>query len=503
MNDKALPSFLFESWDYDKNTDISLDNISVGTGKNAWFKCRENHNFSKEIRRFIKDPSCPYCLGYKAIPGKTDLLTVKIDIGKQWHPTKNESLDPSTILPGSHKLVWWQCEKGHEWKTSIKSRCNDGRGCPYCGKRFAVEGVNDLLTLYPDIAVEWHPTKNGNKTPGKTKPGSSQKVWWKCDKSGHEWQTSPNNRVGLGNGCPYCSGFKILKGFNDLITRCPKLAEEWHPTKNELDPYQISSGSRLKAWWVCEKNHEWKAAINNRANANAGCPECARGKNSSKLEKEIANFLRENYTGIIKTNDRTILKPREIDILLEDKQFAIEINGTYWHSISLGRVDKEYHFSKWEDCLKQNINLIQIWDSEYSDKSELIKERLLVALTKQRFTLNNTEIEMHDGRLKIFKQNKLVFCVSYLFNNKNIELFDLVYKEKFAGFDWVALLTNFFISQEYSSLKVTIENDWSTDADYLKSYGFELDKVLSAKKIRMRQHDVYNSGYSVYIKSLR
>lgn len=492
---------LEDYWHFDKNRDLSLETISVGSAKNAWFKCEEGHEWRREVRRFFKDPACPYCSGKKAIPGITDLLTVNVHIGNQWHPTKNEGLNPSTILPGSHKLVWWQCDKGHEWKTSIKSRCGRNLGCPYCGKHFVTEGVNDLLTLYPDIAAEWHPTKNGNDSAIKTKPGSHKLIWWQCDK-GHEWKAQPNNRVGLGNGCPYCGGQKILRGYNDLATLRPKLIKEWHPTKNILDPYQISPSSKKKAWWQCKKGHVWKATIGNRTNANSGCPECARGKNSSKLEKEIVDLMKENYDGNIKTNNRTVIKPRELDILLEENNLAIEINGVYWHSISLGRVSEEYHFNKWQDCLASNINLIQIWDRDYSNRSQLIKERLLVALTGQRFEVNSLEINMDNGILTILDKGVVLFSSSYLIDDTGIELFNLEYKEGYAAFDWVSSLNNFFVEENYLNFTVTIENDWSTDGDYLKAHSFELKEVIAQKRIPMPKYDVYNSGYSVFTKSL-
>ncbi len=54
-------------------------------------------------------------------------------LSEQWHPAKNGDLTPEDVLPGSHKRVWWQCNKGHEWEAIICDR-NKGRGCPICYK---------------------------------------------------------------------------------------------------------------------------------------------------------------------------------------------------------------------------------------------------------------------------------------------------------------------------------------------------------------------------------
>ena len=49
----------------------------------------------------------------KVIPGKNDLLTVYPELAKEWNYEKNDDLMPSSVLPGSHKKVWWKCSKNH------------------------------------------------------------------------------------------------------------------------------------------------------------------------------------------------------------------------------------------------------------------------------------------------------------------------------------------------------------------------------------------------------
>ena len=64
--------------------------------------------------------------------------------------------------------------------------------------------VSDL----PNLAIDWHPTKNGSLTPYDITAGSGKKVWWKCHVCGYEWEASVCNRA-RGRGCSYCSK-KIL-----------------------------------------------------------------------------------------------------------------------------------------------------------------------------------------------------------------------------------------------------------------------------------------------------
>lgn len=150
-----------------------------------------------------------------------------------------------------------------------------------------VKGQNDLATVNPELAKQWHPTKNGNLTPSDITSGSSKEVWWICDK-GHEWCASPNSRVShnRNRNCPFCSGRKAWDGFNDLKTWCIEnnrefLLKEWNDTKNwPLTPSNVSKGSGKKVSWICDKGHEWQAVISSRTNSHrpGKCPYCANKK---------------------------------------------------------------------------------------------------------------------------------------------------------------------------------------------------------------------------------
>ena len=61
----------------------------------------------------------------------------------------------------------------------------------------------NLAVLYPEVAEQWHPTKNGDIRPENVIPGSDKKVWWVCDK-GHEWDARVSHRAKRGQGCPEC-----------------------------------------------------------------------------------------------------------------------------------------------------------------------------------------------------------------------------------------------------------------------------------------------------------
>lgn len=184
-----------------------------------------------------------------------DWMKTMPELLNEWDYEKNNIM-PSDISIWSKNKVWWKCKYGHEWASTMNSRQKKS-GCPYCAGLLPIVGVNDLQTTNPELIKEWDYQKNIIK-PYEIKVGSGMKIWWKC-KEGHSWEATPNHRK-KGQGCPYCSGKKVLAGFNDINTLRPNIAKEWDYEKNENktpDMYTVRSGS--KVWWRCKEGHSWKA----------------------------------------------------------------------------------------------------------------------------------------------------------------------------------------------------------------------------------------------------
>lgn len=176
--------------------------------------------------------------------------------------------------PQSNKKVWWKCSSGHSWEASFsnryKSKANTN-GCPYCVGRKVCD-TNCLSVTHNYLTLEWHPIKN-ELSPNNITAGSNDKVWWKCSKN-HEWEATVNSRS-KGTGCPHCNG-KTTSNGNTLHDKYPDLVLEWHPTANELTPFDVTPVSDKKVWWICpKKQHEYQAKIGNRTKNETGCPFCA------------------------------------------------------------------------------------------------------------------------------------------------------------------------------------------------------------------------------------
>ena len=205
-NDLATThSHLLKMWS-EKNS-IQPTEVTAGSHKKVRWTCEKGHEWEAVIGSVSAgDSGCPYCSGRLAIPGETDLATVRPDILEEWDYERN-TLDPGEILPSSHEKAWWKCRLGHSWEAAVFSRTREKpSGCPYCTGKKVLAGFNDLGTVKPKVAKEWHPTLNGELTPDKVTLGSNKKVWWKCAE-GHVWQAAVYARTRKkGSGCPVCAG---------------------------------------------------------------------------------------------------------------------------------------------------------------------------------------------------------------------------------------------------------------------------------------------------------
>ena len=262
---------LKNEWASDLNT-VAPDKLTPYTRTRVWWRCDKGHEWQATLdSRVSLGRSCPYCANQAVTSGENDIVTVASHMAKLWHPTRNGSLRPTDITPGSSKRVWWQCEKGHSWQALVYS-IKSGTSCPYCFGRLAIPGETDLATVHPHLIKMWSP--RNRLPPTEYTVASHKKVWWVCEK-GHEWESQIDTITVMGCGCPYCAGKRAIPGETDLATLRPDLMEEWDAEKNTLDPKEITIGSHDKVWWKCKLGHRWQAAVFSRTRENAaGCPYC-------------------------------------------------------------------------------------------------------------------------------------------------------------------------------------------------------------------------------------
>lgn len=312
-----------KEWHPTKNINLKPEDVIKYTNKKVWWLCPKGHEYEAAVAsRSLKNSGCPYCWGSK-VSRENSLKFLFPEITKEWHPTKNGNLKPENVTKNSNKKAWWLCINRHEWSTAINSRVSQKTGCPYCSGRKATH-INNLKVLFPGIAKEWHPNKNGKLKPEEISPKSNKKVWWLCPK-GHEYFSVIYSRA-IGTGCTYCANLKT-SNTNNLKFNYPEIAKEWHPTKNgDLRPEDVVKHTGKKVWWLCKKGHEWKAQIHSRSSAGRGCPKCT--NQSSKPELRILSELETLFKNV---QSRFKYNKVEIDIYIKDINVGIEYDGAYFH----------------------------------------------------------------------------------------------------------------------------------------------------------------------------
>ena len=286
---------LVKDWHPYKNGEFTPDMFTKYSNYKVWWKC---HICGKEIETEIKNYSgCATCKK-QIILNERNLSITHPQLLSEWNYTKN-NIQPIDVLASSPKKVWWKCGKcGHGWQAKISNRAVLNRGCPCCSNKTVVVGVNDLATTEPEIAKEWHPTKNGDLTPEKVTRGNGKKVWWLCPQ-GHEYQATVLHRTqDNGTGCPICNSgrqtsfaeqavyYYVKKLYPDAINRytadflgrmeldifIPSInyaieydGEAWHKgdakLKREEKKYKICSDRNIKLIRLREKEAPLTACI--------------------------------------------------------------------------------------------------------------------------------------------------------------------------------------------------------------------------------------------------
>ena len=308
-NFKLLFPSLAKEWHPTKNVDLKPENVAGGSNKKVWWLCiKEGHEWEAQVISRTKGGNCPHCIG-RRLSANNNLKFSNPSLAKEWHPIKNGDLKPEHVFKSSGKKVWWLCSKGHEWISNVLHRSH-GNGCPYCSGKKTGED-NNLKFLFPDLAKEWHPTKNGNLKPEHITKSSNKKVWWLCSK-GHEWLTKSNHRAGSGSNCPKCSNqssrpeFRILA---ELETLFKKVESRFKYKKTEIDIYikDINVGIEYDGSYF------------------------HKSKNSDEKKNK---FLKNILTKLIRVREKPLEKLSDLDIIVKKKEITKDDLNKIIYSIS-------------------------------------------------------------------------------------------------------------------------------------------------------------------------
>ena len=362
---------ILEEWDYDKNTLLPTE-IGVGTHNKVWWKCPFGHSYQAypSNRCGITHSGCPICdkenhtsfpeqaLFYyiksyfpDAINSDRSTIGLELDVyipsiriaieydGKAWHQNNKTELKKNLACKEKNILLMRIREEGlvlyDDCYCIVRNDIKRNDSLSDVIKRVLLDIDNDLKidvdverdaaiiyssyittrkehslkAKYPEVASEWHPTKNGLLSPDMVAPNTNKRVWW-LGKCGHEWPSTVASRANMRCGCPICSGKRVISGINDLLTAYPELCEEWDYEKNNIRnifPDKVSPHSDKKAWWKCGVcGFCWPAKIDGRTRMKAGCPRCAKSKISKSKSKPVRCIeTRVEYESAVQAEQQT------------------------------------------------------------------------------------------------------------------------------------------------------------------------------------------------------
>ena len=197
---------------------IDADLVSTRSDEPIEWECPHAHRFRLAPQIALSRRRCPVCAGYE---NPSELRPINRSFAESRPHLVVEWIDadhsPHTTVASSGVKVLWRCGGcRNEWHATPAKRAS-GSGCPSCGHAKAAEATRlkklsrtgSLAERYPELLPEFDVKKNENLKPEELSPSSHRKVWWRCS-LGHEWLTSPNQRILRGKicDCPTCANAK-------------------------------------------------------------------------------------------------------------------------------------------------------------------------------------------------------------------------------------------------------------------------------------------------------
>ncbi len=201
----CLDPELAKEWHKTKNNDLTPRDVLWHSKTVIWWQCPKNpkHAWQLDVcRRVMERTTCSHCHIESLLS-----LDKYPEVLKFYDRKKNLGFNPRFVCTGT--IVWWRCRVApdHSWKAAFNPRKK--MLCPFCRNR-KVCSTSSLLALFPKLATEVHPTRNGKRTAAEIRAYGREYIWWRCRYNPrHIWETRIDNRTRNGSGCPEC--WKLIR----------------------------------------------------------------------------------------------------------------------------------------------------------------------------------------------------------------------------------------------------------------------------------------------------
>lgn len=233
--------------------------------------------------------------------------------------------------------------------------------CPWCYKEGRTKNNEQFLSEFHNLwgnEYEVLGTYKNNKTP----------ILIKHIECGGEFNATPNNLLTHLTRCPYCYGNR-RKDTDTFKQEVHKLVGDEYTILGEYTNSSTKISIRHNA---CGHEYSVRPEDFTRSDGRR-CPICS-NSGTSRLEKELSDYIKSIYKGKIINNDTELLDGKELDIYLPHKNIAFEFDGLYWHSDDYR--DKNYHIKKTMLSHDKGVRLIHIFEDEWILHRDLVKNKI-------------------------------------------------------------------------------------------------------------------------------
>lgn len=260
------------SFDEKKNKISASEVTCRESDSTRWWKCQYGHAYQRSVRTQIAYKGvCPVCSLHVLQTGVNDAETVYPLIRELWDEEANHK-KPSEVSANRLKIFYFQCDKGHRFRSSITVLEANQFKCLVCENLRMDPDFTSLKAVYPELAEEWSP--NNDKTPYEVKYDSRERHLWVCKTCRCDYLASIEERLTDTKGCLVCKDVKVAAGINDLASVDPQLASEWSP-RNERTPDTVLRTQAYTAYWICpDCGGEYPREVRDRYAGDHACPYC-------------------------------------------------------------------------------------------------------------------------------------------------------------------------------------------------------------------------------------
>lgn len=352
---------------------------------------------------------CKMC----GIEHKTSKKRTSLDIIKE----KVKSLGYSFVsceYKNENSPLILTCKYHGMFSTSWAS-IKENHGCSKCGYLAIGEKTRTSIEEIR-VVVE----RLGYSLVDETYTNHSQKLTIRCDVHGEFKKTI--NQINMGSGCRQC-GFK--KGSQKRLKTQEQFEKEVESVGYKVKGTYIGSSHKIEL--VCPVHGDFKIYANGVKNHK--CQKCS--KKYDIPQNEIFDFIKNFYEDAI-PNNRKVIGPKEVDIFVPSLNLAIEYCGLHWHNEDSPEPRlKNYHIAKTNQCQNTGVRLITIFEDEWLERKNQVKNFLLSVLNKNEINIfaRKTEIkEVSTIEAKNFLE------INHIQGSTNsIKAFGLYYREELVG----------------------------------------------------------------------